>query len=67
MDKYIVLYTNHCWTVGDNPFGFRCHAGNGDHAEEQCIETEPNADVVWVVQTDDYEAALRDYYNNWEL
>ena len=40
-------------------------ADNVEHAEEQLINAEPDADTVWVAATDNYQDALDDdYYNN---
>jgi hypothetical protein len=66
MNTYVVLYRNNGLSLLDAPFGFRCQAENADHAEDQCLDAEPDADIVWVVQTDDYQAALDDYYETCE-
>lgn len=64
METYIVLYRiESMMSPVDSPFGFRCHAEDSDHAEEQCIDAYPDCDVVWVVETDDYQAALTAYWN----
>lgn len=59
---HIVLYRNNSLTLLESPFGFACTADDGDHAEEQCLNAEPDADVVWVFEGDSYQAALDDYY-----
>lgn len=59
---HIVLYRNNNLTALEPPFGFACTASDGDHAEDQCLEAEPDAEVVWVFVGDDYQAALDDYY-----
>ena len=64
METFIVLYRIESMMAPlDAPFGFRCEADAADHAEEQCLNAYPDADVVWIVQTNDYEAALFDYWN----
>lgn len=63
MRKFIVLYRiESIMTPMDAPFGFECLADNGGHAEEQCINAYPDCDVVWVVDTDNYQQALDAYY-----
>jgi hypothetical protein len=63
MNNYIVLYKTKLCAPGDNPMGFACHAEDNDHAEEQCLDAEPDVDIVWVVQTESYPAALDNYWN----
>jgi hypothetical protein len=59
----MVLYRiNSIMSPLDPPFGFRCEADDGDHAEEQCLNAYPDCDVVWVVDTSDLHKALDDYY-----
>lgn len=59
---HIVLYRNNGLTALESPFGFPCTADNTDHAEEQCLDAEPDAEVVWVFEGDDYQSALDNYY-----
>jgi hypothetical protein len=61
-DYYIVLYRTKNGAPLDPPFGFGCNADGGDHAEDQCLDVFPDADVVWVVKTTSYQAALDSYY-----
>jgi len=65
MNTYLVLYRNNNLGFLEPPFGFRCQAEDTDHAEEQCLDAEPDAELVWVVETDDYQEALEHYYY-WE-
>lgn len=61
---YIVLYRREdIMAPADPPFAFKCMAENTEHAEEQCLNAEPDADIVWVVDTDDVQAAYADYWN----
>ena len=53
MKSYIVLYRiESIMTPLDSPFGFQCWADDTDHAEEQCINAYPDADIVWLVEGD---------------
>jgi hypothetical protein len=61
---YCVLYRNNSLSLLEAPFGFLCQADSGDHAEEQCLNAEPDAEIVWVVETNDYQVALNDYWGN---
>lgn len=64
MNEYIVLYRiESIMTPTDAPFGFPCMADNTDHAEEQCANAYPDADVVWVAEGGNYHAALDDYWH----
>lgn len=66
MQNYIVLYRiESIMTALDSPFGFQCWAEDVDHAEEQCLNAEPDADIVWVWQGDEgtgMGAVFADYY-----
>lgn len=68
MNNFIVLYRiESIQTPIDPPFGFRCDAEDGDHAEEQCINAYPDCDVVWVSDRRDFGDALNDYWAVSEL
>lgn len=62
MKHFTVLYRNKNLTELESPFGFDCMAQNSDQAEEQCLNNQPDADIVWVTEGD-YEAALDEYYD----
>lgn len=62
MTPFVVLYRTKYLTELEEPFGFYCEADNLDHAEEQLINAEPDADIVWVVETNNYQEALSNYY-----
>lgn len=62
MQTYIVLYRDADQPQTEEPLGFRCQAENGDHAEEQCANAYPEADIVWVWQGAEIGDALNDYY-----
>lgn len=64
--NYVVLYRRDYLLPADPPLAFRCLAEDADHAEEQCLNAEPDADVVWIVDTISPEAAYQDYWNNTE-
>jgi hypothetical protein len=53
MQLYIVLYrTEDIMAPADPPFSFQCWAEDTEHAEEQMLNAEPDADIVWVVQAE---------------
>ena len=63
MTEYIVLYRIKAISSDlDAPFGFECYARNVDDAEEQCLNNNPDADIVWVIQTESMREAFEDYY-----
>ena len=64
--NHVVLYRPANAFALDEPQGFQCWAEDGDHAEEQCLDAYPDADVVWVWQGEfgvGMQPALDDYYN----
>jgi len=63
MITYVVLYRTNYSAVTDPPFGFRCEAEDIEHAEEQCLNADPDCDIVWVWEGDSYQDALDDYWN----
>ena len=63
MNTYIVLYRDADILAADPPLAFRCQADDSDHAEEQCLDANPDAEIVWMVMTDDPEKAYTDYWN----
>ena len=63
MKTYTVLYRiNSIMSPIDAPFAFVCLADEIDHAEDQCLNAYPDADIVWIVQTENYQEALSVYY-----
>lgn len=63
MKHYIVFYRlNAIMSDLEAPFGYSCSAKDTDDAEQQCLNNIPDADIVWVVDTDNYQGALDDYY-----
>ncbi len=69
---FIVLYNRHdIMANGDPPFAFKCMAEDDDHAREQCLNAEPDADILIVYaprvrgaveQNNDVEDAYYAYY-----
>lgn len=59
MAAYVVLFIHENGFV---PSAFQCKATHTDDAEEQCLKAYPSGDIVWVVLTDDVEAAYQDYW-----
>ena len=62
MNKYTVLWRDSSFLPADPPLIFQCDADDGDHAEEQCDDSYPGCEVVWVVETADVNAAFDDYW-----
>lgn len=63
MTDYIVLYRiKAIMSDMDAPFGYSCSAKDTDDAEQQCLNNNPDADIVWVVDTANYQGALDEYY-----
>lgn len=62
--KFVVLYR----TTGMNPLSAPAHMVVEGRdvlmAEDACTSQYLDADIVWVVETDDVEVALADYYNS---
>ncbi len=63
LQTMIVLYRDEDSLPLDEPLAFRCQAEDTEHAEEQCENAYPGCDIVWVVTTDDVDAAYDDYYD----
>ena len=63
LSVYTVLYRDETIRICDPPLAFTCSADDGDHAEEQCENANPNCDILWVSKTDNIEEAYDDYYN----
>ncbi|PXX95848.1 hypothetical protein [Halomonas sp. LBP4] len=70
LQSYAVLYRDPEQSVLDPPTMFRCQAEDCDHAEEQCLFANLEADVIWIVHVNDdemddvevIERALKMYY-----
>lgn len=63
MTDYIVLYRiPKNMSDLDAPFGFSCVAKDTNDAEQQCLNNNPDADIVWVVDASSYQGAIHDYY-----
>lgn len=55
MKTYVVLYRVYSLAGPmEDPFGFVCQAEDEDHAEEQTLNMEPKADIVWVYEGGEY-------------
>jgi hypothetical protein len=67
LSNYVVLYREPEMFPLDAPLGFQCWADNAGHAEEQCINSYPDCDVVWVWEGPEgvgMQPALNDYWGN---
>lgn len=62
MLDFCVLYRDADQPVLDVPLAFLCKADDADHAEEQCMDANPNCEILWVVDTDDPFRAYDDYW-----
>lgn len=59
MKTYVVLYRDYSIAGPmEDPIGFVCQAEDGDHAEEQTLNMEPKADIVWVSEGGEYDHDL---------
>ena len=65
LKQYMILYRMDNEVLID-PWGYKVMAEDIDHAEEQFYNAEPDAEIVWIVETDNYSDALEDYYYNGE-
>jgi hypothetical protein len=64
MQAHFVLYRRADTTAPcDPPFVFPCFADDADHAEEQLLNAEPVASVLWVSLADTPDDALQEYWN----
>lgn len=51
----------------EQPLGFKCQAENADHAEEQAMNSYPDAEILWLHEGDSdagMEQALKDYFSS---
>lgn len=62
MKTYIVLYREPMMNPAYEPLGFICQAEDTEHAEEQCENAYPEADIVWIEETDNLWIALDTFY-----
>ena len=65
MKTYIVLYRDDSLEPHEAPFGFVCKAEDTDHAEEQCENARPDADIVCVHELQCIE--MDAYAEYWEV
>lgn len=63
MTPWIVFYRDDSLGPIDPPYIFKCtHADTYEHAEEQCTNAEPNAEIVWVYEGGNIQDAWKDYW-----
>jgi hypothetical protein len=65
--NFVVLYREPESKPDEPPMGFQCWASNVEHAEEQCKNSYPDCDIVWVWEGKNgvgISSALRDYYRS---
>lgn len=63
MKTHIVLYRDDSLEPCEAPFAFVCEAEGTDHAEEQCENAYPGADIVWVYEGACIEDAYAEYWD----
>ena len=62
MKNYLVLYEYPDTIMGHEPLAMKFTAEDCEHAEEQALDAEPTANILWVSTADTFEGALTDYY-----
>lgn len=63
MQSYIVLYRREdIMAPTDPPFTFQCYADDPEHSKEQCLNADPDANIVLVVDTVDVAEAYAAYW-----
>lgn len=60
LTHFVVLYV--IIDEGILPQAFLCQAEDADHAEEQCMDAYPDADVVWVYEGESPQSAYLEYW-----
>jgi hypothetical protein len=65
--QHIALYFTADCLLFDPPLAFCCMAEDYDHAEEQALNANPGADIVWIVQAANTDAAYHDYWHCWMI
>ena len=63
MKTYIVLCRGDSLEYFEHPFAFICEADDANHAEEQCENAFPSADIVWVYEGEYIEDAYAEYWS----
>lgn len=63
MKTHVVLYRDDSLDPHEAPFVFVCEAKGIDHAEEQCENAHPGADIVWVHEGTCIEDAYAEYWD----
>jgi hypothetical protein len=61
LKPYIALYVEREYPL--EVMGFVCQAEDTDHAEEQCLDAYPGADVVWVEEGVDMDKITQRYWD----
>lgn len=64
LKPFIVLHRDEFLLPYEPPFAWKCMAEDGDHAEEQFTNAFDEMEIVWVVETDDADAAYQNYWGN---
>lgn len=63
MKTHVVMYRDDSLEPNEAPFAFVCEADGADHAERQCENAYPGADIVWVYEGEHIEDAYSEYWD----
>jgi hypothetical protein len=64
MTNYIIIYRDAGVHPLSAPLAFACQADDMDHAEEQCLNAYPGADILWWHEGHSFEEAMAEYFDN---
>jgi hypothetical protein len=62
LTTHIVLYRDSTLKSNDTPYIFRCEADDENHAKEQCLNAEPECNIVFVKKTKHATSAYDSFY-----
>lgn len=65
MKDFVVLYLSKAAYPSDPPESLLCKASDVDEAERLTHIESPGCSIAWVVETDDFEVAYRDYWGDY--
>jgi len=60
MKEFTVLYRDSDALPAEPPLAFTCMADDGDHAQEQCENSYPGCDVLWI-----WQGNVKDAYSDY--
>lgn len=62
LHPFVVLCRTESELPGDPPLAFDCMAESTEHAEEQCLDAYPGAEIMWVHFGDAPDKAYEEYW-----